>query len=65
LFEAEQNHVVIRGDHYLVGRSGILDDRLVGGASRRSAVSFVPHIAHVVSEFPQRAGHSPRKVLIE
>jgi len=31
----------------------------------RSTVLLVPYIAGVVFEFPKRAGHSPRKVLIE
>lgn len=65
LFEAEQDHIVIRGDHDLVGRSGMVDDRLIGGAPRRSAVWLIPHITHVISEFPQGACHSPGKVLIE
>ena len=65
LFEAKQNHIVIRGDHYLVGSVGIIDDHPVGGAPIRGPVFFMPDITHLVSELPQRVGHPPRKILVE
>lgn len=62
---AEEDHVVVRGHHHLVGPLGMSQDHVVARTPWRCLVVFVSDMTCVDSEHPERRGDTPRQQLVE
>lgn len=65
LFDAEENHVVVRGNHHLVRPSGMVENDIVTGSPLRSFITFVPHMAGIDPELTKGSRDAPRQQLVE